>query len=80
MFAQNAAMHQHRFAALLLCANWFHQAAAVSSTVAGVDVYMLAPQAARAVVGVAIANDFLVAIFAGKVFDSSLKFPHVPRL
>lgn len=52
----------------------FHQPAAFVGAIAGVDVDMFAPKAIRAMVGVAVAFDFLPAFFAGEILDYSLEF------
>jgi len=46
---------------------------AVGSSVAWVDINMFAPEANRAVVGVAVALDFFSAVLTGEVFYFSLE-------
>jgi hypothetical protein len=71
--AELTAMCQDDLSILAGDADWLHQAAAVRGTVARMDIDVLAPQAARAVVGVSIAADGRAAVFAGKIFDPALE-------
>jgi hypothetical protein len=52
----------------------FHQTLTGGIAVTGVDVDMLAPQAVRAVIGITAAGDLLTAVFAHKIFNSTLEF------
>jgi len=50
-----------------------HQAAALGQPVAGIDIHVPAPQAARAMVSVTIALHLQPAVAAGEIFDCALE-------
>lgn len=60
-------MIQHQF-------NRFHQAAAACLTIAGVNINVLAVQAFRTMVRIAVARNFIAAVLADKIFNFALEF------
>ena len=62
--------------ALQLVGNRKHQAPTRRASVTGIDVDMLAYQAAWTMIGVATADNRVAAVFAGEVFDRLLEFFH----
>ena len=76
MSAFCAFLREDIFAVFYFNRDRFHQAATIGSSISGVDIYMLAPQAIRAVVGITVAMDMCAAMFAGKIFNLAVKFFH----
>ena len=56
--------------------NRLHQATAIGSSVAGVDIHVLAPKAIRAVVGITVAMDMRATVFASEIFNLAIKSFH----
>ena len=63
-----ALMNQHDFTALLLDCDRLHHPTAARSSVAGIDIDMARPEAARAVIRIPVPTDFGAAVLALKVF------------
>ena len=66
-------VYQNSLPRFCLYGVWWHEPATVGSAVTGVNIYMLAPEATRTVVGVAIPLYPLTAMLASKVFFESFK-------
>lgn len=66
-------MNKHRLAVIHHRADRLHHPTARLLTVAGLDVYVFAPQTVRAVVGIPVARNARATIPAGKVFNIPLE-------
>jgi len=71
--AGQTAVGDDRFRTALGGADGLHHAPALGLAVARVDINVAAPEAVRAVVGVAIADDLRSAVAADKIFFSALE-------
>ena len=74
MFAPLTAQNDAIFGRPTLYTQWFHHAAAVVCAVTRKDVYVLAPEAVRAMIGIPITFYLLATMFTGEIFDTLLKF------
>jgi len=73
MSAFFTAMHQYPFVTSALHRDRLHHAAALGGSVARLDIDMLAPEALRTMIGVAIASDSRAAMFALEILYSAEK-------